>query len=61
MEQAKYKLTINKDGIGCGLAYVSAVCQVAVVILLGVLILNDMIPLPPLWAPVPSAPACIMD
>ena len=45
MEQAKYKLTINKDGIGCGLAYVSAVCQVAVVILLGVLILNDMIPL----------------
>lgn len=43
--QAKYKLTINKDGIGCGLAYVSAVCQVAVVILLGVLILNDMIPL----------------
>ena len=35
MEQAKYKLTINKDGIGCGLAYVSAVCQVAVVILLG--------------------------
>lgn len=45
MEQAKYKLTINKDSIGCGLAYVSAVCQVAVVILLGVLILNDMIPL----------------
>ena len=35
----------KRQGIGCGLAYVSAVCQVAVVILLGVLILNDMIPL----------------
>lgn len=37
--------TINKDGIGCGAALSTCVCQVAVVILLGVLILNDMIPL----------------
>lgn len=45
IEQANYKLNVNTDCIGNGLSYVSAVCQMAITAIMGVLILNGSIPL----------------
>lgn len=45
IEAAGYKLNVTKDCIGNGLAYVSALCQVSVSVLLGVLIFYGRIPL----------------
>ena len=45
IERANYKLNVNTDCIGNGLSYVSAVCQMAITAIMGVLILNGSIPL----------------
>lgn len=45
VEQANYKLNVDTDCIGNALSYISAVCQVAIIVLMGALILNGQIPL----------------
>lgn len=44
IESEKYKLTLNNECVGEGLAYVSIICQLLVMALLGVLIMYDALP-----------------